>query len=122
MNKVTLNGSQKVVKDWVKRKGFKWSTYAQYCHLVEEVGELGEALTVHEGERKAGSGSNALADHASLQEEFGDVLFSTLALADRLGIDAEDCFKLAIKRYDRKIGVPQGAEKQLSNSPQTKGR
>ncbi|NCO88350.1 hypothetical protein AUK04_00350 [Candidatus Roizmanbacteria bacterium CG2_30_33_16] len=37
---------QKEVAELVKKFNFNWSVYVQYIHLVEEVGELGETLTV----------------------------------------------------------------------------
>ena len=31
---------QSKIRSWIENSGFKWSSYAEYCHLVEEVGEL----------------------------------------------------------------------------------
>ena len=76
MNKLTLQKLQKKVKEWINLHGFKWSAYADYCHLVEEVGELGEALIVKHGEREPGDGALGLADHFNLEEEIGDVLYN----------------------------------------------
>lgn len=55
----TLKQYQKEVSELVKQFNFNWSLYVQYIHLVEEVGELGEALTVKEGDRQVGSGEKA---------------------------------------------------------------
>lgn len=99
----TIKDIQKITKEWVNQKGFKWTSYAEYCHLVEEIGELGEALTVQHGERQAGSGSQGHADHSDMDEEIGDVLFSTIVMANRYNIDIEKCFNNTIKRYDKKI-------------------
>ncbi len=103
MKNISLKDTQKAVKDWTDKYGFKWSTYAAYCHLVEELGELGEAITVEQGERKAGSGEEGLADHSNMLEEIGDVLFCTIDMANRFGIDIEECFSYTIKRYDEKM-------------------
>lgn len=103
MKNLTLKNAQKIVKEWIESKGSKWSAYAEYCHLVEEVGELGEALTVQQGERQPGSGEKGLADHHDMDEEIGDVLFSILVMANRLGIDAEACFNTTIERYNKKV-------------------
>jgi len=99
----TLNEIQKIAKNWVNEKGFKWSAYASYCHLVEEVGELGEALTVKEGERNAGTGEKGDADHSDMEEELADVMFSVFDLANRFNIDMEKSFDKAIIRYDKKV-------------------
>ena len=107
MDELDLKNLQKIVKNWVKTKGFKWSAYAEFCHLVEEVGELGEALTVKQGERQAGSGYEGLADHSDLEEEIGDILFSLIGIANRFNIDLENCFNSTIKRYDKKVDKRQ---------------
>jgi len=57
---------QKEVAELVKKFNFNWSVYVQYIHLVEEVGELGETLTVMQGDRQVGSGEKALADHGDI--------------------------------------------------------
>ncbi len=98
-----LKELQKQIKKWTDQKGFKWSSYAEYCHLVEEVGELGEALTVQHGERQAGSGNKGDANHSDMEEEIGDVLFSTIVIANRYKLDLEKVFDKTIKRYDKKI-------------------
>jgi NTP pyrophosphatase (non-canonical NTP hydrolase) len=100
---MNLSDIQDTVKKWVSEKGFKWSTYAQYCHLVEEVGELGESIVVANGEREPGDGAKGLADHSDINEEIGDVLFSTIALANQYNIDIEKCFQNTLKRYDAKV-------------------
>jgi NTP pyrophosphatase (non-canonical NTP hydrolase) len=103
MKNFTLKQVQEISEKWINEKGFKWSAYAEYCHLVEEVGELGEALVVKHGERKPGPGEKGEADHWNLGEEIGDVLFSTIVLANRFNIDLEECFNKTIVRYDKKV-------------------
>ena len=76
MTSKSLSELQKEVKEWAEKFNFRWSNYVQYIHLVEEVAELGEALTVQRGDRKAGPGESALADHSDPKEELGDVLFN----------------------------------------------
>ena len=80
---MTIEEMQDIVKWWIDEKGFKWSAYADYCHLVEEVGELGEALVVKHGERKSGTGEHGHADHDDMEEEIADVLFSTIVIANK---------------------------------------
>ena len=98
-----MNELQKEVKKKVEQFGFNWSTYVQYIHLIEEVGELGEALTVHAGDRKAGEGTSALADHNDPREEIGDVIFTTIAIANELGISLAEVMKETLERYDNKL-------------------
>jgi len=99
----TLEQYQKEVFELVKKFNFNWSTYVQYIHLVEEVGELGEAITVEEGDRKAGSGEKAQADHGNIEEEFGDVLFSLIELANKYNISLSKVMEDTFKRYEVKL-------------------
>jgi len=71
--------------------------------VVEEVTELGEAITVHTGERKAGSGEKALADHSDLMEEAGDLLFSAIAVTNKLGVDSTEALEKAFDIYSEKL-------------------
>lgn len=58
--------------------------------LVEELGELSQAL------RKGGK--------RRIKNEIGDVLFTLIALANKLGIDLESALKLVVKKYSRRKG------------------
>ena len=98
-----MGDMQKISKDWMEQKGFKCSLYADFCHLVEEVGELGEALVVKHGEREPGDGEKGFADHYDIAEELGDVLFSTIVIANKCNVDLDMIFRKTIKRYDKKI-------------------
>ena len=99
----TLSEYQKEVEKIEKEFNFKWPLYVRFIHLVEEVGELGEAITVKNGDRKSGSGEKGLADHADLEEEFGDTLFSLFDLANKLQIDLPLALEKTFKRYHKKL-------------------
>ena len=99
----TLKDYQNEVKKLTKKFNFDWSNYVQYIHLIEEVGELGEALTVYKGDRKAGTGKKALADHCNLEEEFGDILFTLLELGNQLNFDLAITLEKTFERYNRKL-------------------
>lgn len=103
MKPKTLIQYQKEVKELVKKFNLNWSVYVRYIHLVEEIGELGEAITVHQGDRKAGSGESALADHVDLKEELGDILFGLIDIANRLGISTTEALEDAFRRYEKKL-------------------
>ncbi|BEP18143.1 MazG nucleotide pyrophosphohydrolase domain-containing protein [Pyrofollis japonicus] len=60
--------------------------YATFTWLVEEVGELAEALLKR--------------DKSSIEEELADVLAWTLSIANLVGVDAEEAFR---KKYGREI-------------------
>jgi len=100
-----MDGYQKKVKEIVEKFGFDWSDYAQYIHLTEEIGELGEALTVRKGDRQAGKGTEAMADHSDLEEEFGDVLFNLIELSNKLGISLDKSLQDTFFRYKKKLAA-----------------
>ncbi len=108
----TFFGLQKEVQECVEKFNFNWTNYVQYIHLVEEVAELGEALTVHQGDRKAGSGENALADHHDTREELGDVLFNVIQIANQLNLNLDEVMEETFARYEEKL-------KRLKNQAET---
>lgn len=103
MSPKTLREYQLQVKEAAKKFNFNWSNYVQYIHLVEEVGELGEALTVQQGDRKSGSGENAEADHNNPKDEIGDVLFTVMELANNLNLDVSEILEETFSRYETKL-------------------
>jgi NTP pyrophosphatase (non-canonical NTP hydrolase) len=60
--------------------------YATFTWLVEEIGELAEALLK--------------GDKSSIEEELADVLAWTLSIANLVGVDAEEAFS---KKYGREV-------------------
>ncbi len=107
----SIGDLQEEVKKCVARFNFAWPPYVQYIHLVEEVAELGEALTVHQGDWKAGSGENALADHTDVKEEVGDVLFNIIQIANQLGLDLDEVMKSTFSHYEQKLANLRQFEK-----------
>lgn len=105
MNNKTLNQYQQEIKKITEEFGLDWPVYVRYIHLVEEIGELGEALTVQQGDRKAGSGTSALADHSDVSEEIGDVIFSVLDLSSRLNINLDTIIEKTLKRHKQKLSA-----------------
>ncbi len=103
MNSKTVEQIQKEIREWIRDKGFKWPLYVQYIHLVEEIGELGESLTVSQGDRKQGSGEKALADHDDVEEEIGDSLFALISIANELNLDIKKILDETFIRYDMKM-------------------
>jgi len=103
MTSKSLSELQKKVKECTEKFNFNWSHYVQYIHLVEEVAELGEALTVQQGDRKAGSGESALADHNDLKEELGDVLFNVVQVANQLNLNLDEVIEETFTHYEKKL-------------------
>jgi NTP pyrophosphatase (non-canonical NTP hydrolase) len=75
--------------------------YAMLAKVMEEVGELSEALlAVQELQRKEKSADST---HAHLSEEFADVIFTTLILAKECDVDIADAMaKKIAKVHERR--------------------
>lgn len=99
----SLSQLQKEVEEIDKEFNFNWPLYVRFIHLVEEIGEVGEALTVYQKDRKAGLGSAALADHSNIEEELGDVLFSVFDIANQLKFNLNDVLEKTFARYKKKL-------------------
>ena len=77
---------QKLVDSWIKKSGGYWTELEILGRLIEELGELSHAL------RKR--------DTKGIEEEVGDLLFTLIALSNKLGINLENALKESIKKYD----------------------
>jgi NTP pyrophosphatase (non-canonical NTP hydrolase) len=61
----------------------KWDLKTHYIDLVEEVGELGNAILIDSGSK------SEKRRRAQLQDSFADILFQLIQTADEAGIDLE---------------------------------
>ncbi|HII29949.1 nucleotide pyrophosphohydrolase [Candidatus Woesearchaeota archaeon CG08_land_8_20_14_0_20_47_9] len=95
-----LNELQQYVKAWIEEIGeTNWTKWNYFSRLVEEVGEVGEQLSLSEGVKRHKS-----FDKAQLEEELGDILFVLAALSNELGIDLETAFEMMRAKHKRKFG------------------
>ncbi len=79
---VTIKYAQELMRKYYFERDSKRGLYATFTWLVEEMGELAEAIL-------SGKKENVM-------EEVADVLAWLLSLANILGIDVEEAFK---KKY-----------------------
>lgn len=61
----------------------KWDLKTHYIDLVEEVGELGNAILVESGDK------SIKRKRAQLNDSFADVLFELIMMSDEAGVDLE---------------------------------
>ncbi len=83
---ITIREAQNLMKVKYFERDSSRGIYATFTWLVEEIGELAEAIL---------SGSKE-----SIEEEIADVIAWTLSLANLLGVDAEKSF---LKKYPNEI-------------------
>jgi len=62
----------------------KWDLKTHYIDLVEEVGELGNAILVESGDK------SMKRKRAELNDSFADVLFELIMMANEAGVDLEE--------------------------------
>jgi NTP pyrophosphatase (non-canonical NTP hydrolase) len=95
---LTLSDAQHAVDASIQALGGYWPPLAALARLFEEGGELARAVNQMYGPKLITPGEAA----ASLDEELGDVLYITLALANDLGLDAEEALKGALARSQKR--------------------
>jgi tetrapyrrole methylase family protein / MazG family protein len=97
-----LLAAQKVQRRAAGR-GFDWAELAGAVDKVrEELAEVEQAATAHEGLDREGPAKDAL------EEEVGDVLFAVAALARKLGVDAETALRSTIRKFVRRFEAMEG--------------
>ena len=112
-----LMQAQKVSRK-VASAGFEWDTLDDVWEKVrEEVDELRAAYAAApkaaNGKVDAGAaeGDSASAEQAaaSVEDEFGDVLFSLVNVGRRMGIDAENALRATCGKFRRRWSFMEGA-------------
>jgi len=87
-----MNEHQRRVDELIREFGGYWKPTEMLAALVEEVGELAEAVLVAEGIKGSGGDED-------LREELGDVLFALACIANHYGVDLLDALDESIKKY-----------------------
>ncbi len=86
---------QSEVDELVKALGGYWKPFEMLAALVEETGELADAMLALEGVKGNGS-------REALVEEIGDVLFALACISNYYGIDLEEALRSTIEKYRRR--------------------
>lgn len=97
----TLADIQREVDDWITQweSGY-WAPLSNLARLTEEVGELARRINLEEGDKPPKEETSSDEVDGQLQEEFGDVLFVVVTLANSLGVDLEAALDRAMHKYD----------------------
>jgi len=83
------------VDELIESMGGYWSPFQMLAALVEEVGELADAMLAFEGIK-------GRADKATLEEELGDVLFALACIANFYGFDMEEALSKSVEKYQER--------------------
>ena len=90
---MSLDELQKKVDRWILGIGGYWNEFEIFARLTEEVGELAADLQREKGLRPRKSTTN-------LKGEVGDVLFTLLAFANKMGISVTEAMEETFAKYD----------------------
>lgn len=90
MSDITLKNAQTIVDDWIKSHGVRYfSELTNLAQLIEEVGEVARIISRTYGEQSFKESDKDV----NLADEFADVLFVLICLANQTGIDLTEAFQ-----------------------------
>ncbi len=112
MSQLTLQQCQETVDEWIRTVGVRYySELTNTAVLMEEVGEVARLMA-----RLYGDQSFKKSDEAyNLADEFADVLFVLICLANQTGVDLTEAFQ---RNLDKKTGRDK---ERHANNPKLKG-
>lgn len=93
---MTIQEAQQNVDQWIKENGVRYfNELTNMAILTEEVGEVARIISRKYGEQSFKEGEATL----DLGNEFADVLFVLICLANQTGVDLDEALK---KNLDKK--------------------
>lgn len=96
---LTLADAQSKVDAWIKQYGVRYfAPLTNLAQLVEEVGELARLLNRTYGEQSFKAGE----DGSKLPDEFADVLFVLICLANQTGVDLTAALQANLEKKTRR--------------------
>jgi NTP pyrophosphatase (non-canonical NTP hydrolase) len=96
---LTLAEAQGAVDASILALGGYWPPLAQLARLFEECGELARVVNQTHGPKQV----KASESQREVSEELGDTLYVTLALANSLGVDADEALRTALDKTARRV-------------------
>jgi NTP pyrophosphatase (non-canonical NTP hydrolase) len=92
---MTLADAQKTVDNWIKQNGVRYfNELTNMALLTEEVGEVARIIARQYGEQSAKESDMA----ANLADEFADVLFVLICLANQTGVDLTEALERNLEK------------------------
>ena len=100
-DELSLRGYQALVDDWIQSVGVRYfSELTNLAQLVEEVGEVARILSREFGDQSYKAGD----PHPDLADEFADVLFVLVCLANQTGVDLTAAVRRNMEKKTRRDG------------------
>lgn len=92
---LSLSDAQQLVDEWIRTTGVRYfDELTNTAILMEEVGEVARIMARKYGEQSFKPGEN----EADLADEFADVLFVLLCLANQTGVNLEEALQKNIQK------------------------
>jgi NTP pyrophosphatase (non-canonical NTP hydrolase) len=92
---VEIKEAQKIVDNWIKEYGVRYfNELTNLAILTEEVGEVARIISRRYGEQSEKESDK----NKDLGDEFADVLFVLICLANQTGIDLESALKKNLEK------------------------
>ncbi len=93
---MTISEAQETVDKWIQKYGVRYfNELTNMAILTEEVGEVARIIARRYGEQSKG---NASIDAEDMADEFADVLFVLICLANQTGIDLDKAFQKNLEK------------------------
>ena len=90
-----IKEAQKIVDNWIKEYGVRYfNELTNLAILTEEVGEVARIMSRRYGEQSEKENDK----NKDLGDEFADVLFVLICLANQTGIDLESALKKNLEK------------------------
>ena len=107
---MTIAQAQKIVDDWIKEHGVRYfSELTNMAILTEEVGEVARIIA-----RRYGEQSEKESDKQKiLADEFADVLFVLICLANQTGVDLTAALKSNLKKKTQRDATRHKSNEKL---------
>lgn len=92
---LTLTDAQRLVDEWIKTTGVRYfDELTNTALLMEEVGEVARIMARKYGEQSFKSGESEI----NLADEFADVLFVLICLANQTGVNLEEALQKNLEK------------------------
>ncbi len=92
---LSLNDAQQLIDEWIRTTGVRYfDELTNTALLMEEVGEVARIMARKYGEQSFKPGESEI----NLADEFADVLFVLICLANQTGVNLEEALKQNIEK------------------------
>jgi NTP pyrophosphatase (non-canonical NTP hydrolase) len=107
---MTIEEAQAIIDRWINSTGVRYfDELTNTAILMEEVGEVARIMARKYGEQSFKEGEN----EEMLADEFADVLFVLICLANQTGVDLTDALKKNIEKKTRRDGERHANNRKL---------